>query len=676
MATGRSIRRGMLSTLVAGTAAVALAIGGAVPAAAEAEPTTTITGTVTRGDDGTPVEGVSVFVSDTAGGFSFNGYSDADGDYEVTGLPAGEYVVRFAPEGLPDLVSEYWNDAPDWDTAQRLTTAGGEIITDVDAALELGGMISGSVMRDSDGAPVEGVAVAVSAQDGSWSADLAWSRQDGSFLVGGLPAGDYTVRFDAPDGSGVIGEYWDDAADSASATLVSVVAGEEQTGIVASLAETALISGRVTRDSDGGPVEGTVEIRAVGDLGGTSVPTEADGSYRIETAPGSYILHFRSLDGQLFDEYWDDAPTPEEATVVTVAAGEQLTALDAALAAGTVISGVVSADGDPLSDITVMALRGDEPAGSATTSDDGAYSIRLAPGDYVLRASASLGEPIYASEYFEDAVTQDDATVLSLTADEDLTGIDIEMDLGVDIRGTLSFVDGEGAGGEGATVTAYRWSGAEWVEAARVPSWGDFSFSPDPWRDGGILPAGRYTFSVQALGYCTKFFGGAVSIDDAESFDLAAGGMAVDADVALSVECVPAEAKPALTLSAASIRAGKEITVSGTGFAAAQKVAFELHSEPVALGSLTADETGALSGSLRVPAGTPAGVHTLVALDASGAVIASVTLTVTAASGGAVTGGEGALATTGSELPSFAVMMAAALLLIGATLVRRRRAHS
>lgn len=40
------------------------------------------------------------------------------------------------------------------------------------------------------------------------------------------------------------------------------------------------------------------------------------------------------------------------------------------------------------------------------------------------------------------------------------------------------------------------------------------------------------------------------------------------------------------------MRAGGAIQVVGEGFSAGEVVAFELHSDPIALGSLTADQSG------------------------------------------------------------------------------------
>ncbi len=155
-----------------------------------------------------------------------------------------------------------------------------------------------------------------------------------------------------------------------------------------------------------------------------------------------------------------------------------------------------------------------------------------------------------------------------------------------------------------------------------------------------------------------------------------------------------------------SVAQGGTVTVTGTGFAADEKVEFVLHSDPIVLGEATADAAGAVSATLTVPASAPVGDHQLIATGALSQRSATVALAVTAAnaggSGGGGTGGAGAgtssggtsggassagaqrsgtgasasgsLAMTGSTFAGFGGLLAgAAALAAGAALVARRR---
>ncbi|UOR01777.1 alkaline phosphatase family protein [Leucobacter allii] len=97
-----------------------------------------------------------------------------------------------------------------------------------------------------------------------------------------------------------------------------------------------------------------------------------------------------------------------------------------------------------------------------------------------------------------------------------------------------------------------------------------------------------------------------------------------------------APAAPAVfDLDAAELVAGATVGVSGSGFAADEALAFELRSEPVALGGATADGTGAFGATVTIPADTPAGDHAFVVVRADGSELVR-PISVSAATGGAV----------------------------------------
>lgn len=672
-------RRGMLRAVVGGVAAFALALGGATAAVAADEPTGTITGTVTREADGEPVEGVGVFVSDTEGGFSFNGYSDANGEYAVGELPAGEYVVRFAPDGAPDLLSEYWNDASDWESAERIAVAGDETIPGVDASLQPAGMITGVVTRDSDGTPVEGVTVRLSAADGSsWNAGVASTQLDGSFVVGGLRDGDYVVRFDAPEGSGLIGEYWDDAVDSGSATPVSVVAGETDAGIDAVLSSGGAISGVVTRQVDGSAVEDAyvAALNANDEVVG-STRSQFDGGYRLDGLPeGDYVVRFGAPDtGELASEFWQDVHVRSAATPVSVSLLQTVENIDAALEPVGHISGTVTteADGSAVSGfVSISPVDGGEDMQIVDIDSEGLYTADVAPGAYHVSFHSNVPELLW--EYWEDAASLETATAVVVAAGEDVTGIDAQLASAAHIAGVVS-LDSD----ETHEIRVEAWDEGEVVGMAYANSQtGAYSIT---------LPAGTYIVKASATFYNSdatakpQFFDGVDTAELATPVTTGAGETVDEIDFTLVTESDSGpEPKPALTLSADSIRAGKDLTVAGTGFEPGATIAFELHSDPIALGTLTADAGGVLKGSLRIPASAPAGKHTLVAL-AGSTVIASTAVTVTAATpggpstGGATTPGTG-LASTGADAPVAVVAIGVLLAVLGGLLVRRRRVES
>ena len=670
-------RRGTMRAILGGMAAFALALGGATTAAAADPETTTITGTVTSAADGSPVTAASVFVNSED--FSQNGFAfvEADGTYRVEGLPAGEYTVRFDTSDT-DFVTEYWDGATNRNSAQRITAVGGETISGIDATLDLGGAITGVVTRESDGSPIAGALVHANTGTLVGTPGLATTDSEGRYRFAGLIPGSYTVAFASPDGS-LASEYWDGARDSFSATRVQVTSGGEVTGIDASLVGMGTVSGQVTLAADGSPVAGTVQFSSPGSIAiPTSVSINPDGTYTAAVPAGAYLVRFAPSGGRAIAEYWEDATAETDATPITVTAGQALTGIDAELDSAAAITGTVSVLGVPSGDAYVEVFRDGLYVTMAYTADDGSFVVQVPAGTYTLRATANVYEQIYAPEYFDGVASAAEATPITLTAGADRAGVDFDLSLGGDIQGSVT---ADGAGGY-TTVTAYLLGDDAWNEITFLGTEGDFSFAGylEPGTVGGSLPAGTYTLRFEKDGYCTQYYGGASSLDDAETFEVAAGQVVTGIDATMTVDC-PA-VKPKLTLSSATVQAGGSIAVSGTGFAPDQEITFELHSDPIVLGTLTADAGGVLKGSFTIPASVPAGTHTLVALSGT-TVIASAPLTVTAAgaggtgSGAGGTGGAvGALATTGSDAPVVAATAALLLLFAGLTLVRRRRAKA
>ena len=157
----------------------------------------------------------------------------------------------------------------------------------VDASLARAGSISG-VVTDASGAPIVGMYVYVTpAYRGATTA------ADGTYRITGLPAGSYQVRFNGTNED--VGEWFDDVAAQASATNVVVAAGQAVTGVDASLARLASISGTLV-DPAGDPIP-CCDIRAVAfDAAGSQVSTaypNAQGEFSIgPLETGDYRVGF------------------------------------------------------------------------------------------------------------------------------------------------------------------------------------------------------------------------------------------------------------------------------------------------------------------------------------------------------------------------------------------------
>ena len=186
---------------------VALLCGAAAPAPAAAG-TGHITGTVTGG--GGALEGIYV----TAYGsddwdWVTNAYTDASGAYDLDGLDAGSYRVRFH-DGAGEYLDEWYNDKLDIFAAADVPVTDGQTTSGIDAALAAPGHITGTVT--GGGGALEDVVVTAYQSDGwgSWDdVDETSTAADGTYDLDGLHTGSYRVEFHDWSGE-YLGEYYND----------------------------------------------------------------------------------------------------------------------------------------------------------------------------------------------------------------------------------------------------------------------------------------------------------------------------------------------------------------------------------------------------------------------------------------------------------------------------------
>lgn len=162
------------------------------------------------------------------------------------------------------------------------------------------------------------------------------------------------------------------------------------------------VSGAITDALTGRPLKKAVVTLRRSDAGPRErfqqpvmTSTGIDGKYSISVDAGEYRLVV-NRNGYVRQAY-GQKDTRRPGAVLTVAAGENVNNIDFKLVPGGVISGrVVDEDGEPLSNVTVQALRptyrdGErrfEPAGTARTDDRGEYRVfGLLPKRYYLSAT-------------------------------------------------------------------------------------------------------------------------------------------------------------------------------------------------------------------------------------------------------------------------------------------------
>ena len=207
-------------------------------------------------------------------------------------------------------IPEYWDDVRTVGAATNIVVGESATVTAKNAELAPASRISGKV-TGRDGAGLADVSVnAYTKRPGQdyWGivdGGYASTGPDGTYVIGGLPAGTYRIGFRDWRGRH-LEEYWDDAATLDDATDIVLGAAETAQGTDAELATGSNVTGRVT-GPDGNPlanVNVAAYTKSPGDdywsMVSMGVSTRPDGTYDLGgLRAGTYRIGFDSYLGWL-----------------------------------------------------------------------------------------------------------------------------------------------------------------------------------------------------------------------------------------------------------------------------------------------------------------------------------------------------------------------------------------
>ena len=173
----------------------------------------------------------SVFNLDNS--FMGSAWTNASGDYTITGLTSGSYKVFFYPTPYSlNYLSEWYNDKADFSTADQVAVTAGNTTSNINAQLAAGGSISGQV-TDTSAAGIQYILVDVYDLANHYL-DFAFTDASGNYTLSGLPSGNYKVFF--AETLNYLTEWYNDKGDFATADQVAVTAGSTTPNINAQLA--------------------------------------------------------------------------------------------------------------------------------------------------------------------------------------------------------------------------------------------------------------------------------------------------------------------------------------------------------------------------------------------------------------------------------------------------------
>jgi len=361
-------------------------------------------------------------------------YVASDGQWGVTGLPAGSYKLKVVTWGSDDdYLDEFWNNSYDVTTAQAVNVVLGQWVRGIDVQLDRPGdvgVVSGQV-RGPDGQRFSSRRTGNSYVEAIWIFDsedrqVAFTRfsGNGDFVFPALPNGSYTAEVRA-------------SGYAVKRQLFTIASAPVQLNPALDLEST--LSGRIST-----PIRGvTGKVEAVDESGqvvrsASFNSANADfADYKVEMLPaGKYTLKFIVDNVNVRTQWWRNAPTRESANVIQVGENQHSLNVDVALESGPVpgISGNVT--GTELYYVTLYDQDGVSVA-SVESDDNGDYRFsNLASGTYKVGVAGQSPPNFEFPEFWNNGRSLADATPIAVTTSL-VSGIDVAMDRGGIIAGDL-----------------------------------------------------------------------------------------------------------------------------------------------------------------------------------------------------------------------------------------------
>jgi hypothetical protein len=307
-------------------------------------------------------------------------------------------------------------------------------------ALAATGSITGLAQADDSGAPLAGVVVKI--YDGVSFALLYTTTTDADGHYSATVTSPYSQARLFFDGRAVAyaSEWYDDKAFFSQADRVYLQEGAVVTGVNVSLAERGIMSGTITLEGGAPAIDVCVTLLEVNK--GCDAHTDALGQFIIaDLMSGTYRLMFSggAFPG-VWPEYYRDKSSPDVADGVTVTAGATA-AITAEVTSRNVITGLVTDEFSGLA-ISNASVKLYDEAGIITrdltlpclSCAPGEYRFSVVnPGHYRLEFSHL---PYHVTEFYSDQQTLTNATVVSITAAQVITGVNAALTTG--LTGTLA----------------------------------------------------------------------------------------------------------------------------------------------------------------------------------------------------------------------------------------------
>ena len=395
------MHRTRLTRIAAAAVASALVLVGLVAAPAQAYTTGVISGRVSS-----PVApGVDSYVAavTTTGALAATSTISPGGSFTLK-VKQGSYHLEYILDNAGALVSPFYSGGAHAVMASPLTKVVATKVTKVAVTVPAGASIAGTVTWGATPPIGGGPKLTVYDASGTVMSSSGGYFSDGQYLIAGLPAGTY--RIGATRDHNVPG-FWG-GSTLATATPITLTAGQAQTGIDISLPAYPSIEGALSfRYNDGHVVgiAGNVRFWDV-DAAAFVAKGSAVDSYRQYLPPGRYQVLFEGSDPNYLNAaatWAGSVPTRAESPIYTLEMGDTVTGVDAIQSSGGRANVWIPGSGGQFDAQLLVHAPDDswEPIGARTPMDVGPTPTfaMLPPGEYTVQYSPNGVDPKFDAGY-------------------------------------------------------------------------------------------------------------------------------------------------------------------------------------------------------------------------------------------------------------------------------------
>jgi Carboxypeptidase regulatory-like domain len=301
------------------------------------------------------------------------------------------------------------------------------------------GAVEGEVVDAGTKAPIANIEVcAIGAKTEAQVGECALTGANGRYALEGVPAGVYVVEFWPAASLNYLIQFYEGKARFGEADPVFVSGGSTVTGIDAEMIPGAVVSGVVTDASNHAPLQNVeVCVGSVGEGAFRCVITNSTGEYTVGRLPSDdYKVSFWAEEVS-FDyvfQYYDHKSTWADADEISLATGDSISGIDAAMQRRARITGTLtdSSGGFPEEVLVCAQTLLGVYVDCTWSGSSGRYELyRLAPGDYKVVFSPEIEEEPadrYATRYYNEQTSFGLANPVALSEGQTAQNIDAKLE--------------------------------------------------------------------------------------------------------------------------------------------------------------------------------------------------------------------------------------------------------